>query len=130
MRGGPSGPLRSSINRSAIPIRNTRICFPSFTFSFIPIRIVSFIKSEELADDGKIILLENLIQTEQTDELQADQDAEILDKEISTVSQQQEYYDIIEGNFRKLNNRVGRLLQLIVFDRQTSVPLIFEAWQH
>ncbi|MEM8970249.1 MAG: DUF4158 domain-containing protein, partial [Bacteroidota bacterium] len=90
------------------------------------------IQSEELADDEKIILLQELVEaeTEQDDDLRTDQDAEALEKEISPVTQQREYYDIVEGNFRKLNNRVGRLLQMIVFDQPSSVPMIFEAWQY
>jgi len=90
------------------------------------------IQSEELAGDEKIILLQQLVDAEaqQDDDLKTDQDAEALEKEISPVTQQREYYDIVEGNFRKLNNRVGRLLQIIVFDQPSSDPLIFEAWQY
>ena len=88
------------------------------------------IQSEELADDEKVILLQELVVAELEEDLQIDQDAEALEKDISPVTQQREYYDIVEGNFRKLNNRVGRLLQLVVFDQRTSDPHIFDAWQY
>ena len=88
------------------------------------------IQSEELADDEKIVLLNELVIAEQTDELQTDQHAEALEKEVSPVTQQREYYDILEGNFRKLNNRVGQLLQVIVFHEATSDPSIYQAWQY
>lgn len=90
------------------------------------------IQSGELADDEKIILLQQLVdaEAEQGEDQQTDQDAEVLEKEISPVTQQREYYDIVESNFRKLNNRVGKLLQLIIFDQQSSDPMVFEAWQY
>jgi hypothetical protein len=67
---------------------------------------------------------------EQTDEIQTDQHVEALEKEVSPVTQQGEYYDILEGNFRKLNNRVGQILQVIVFHEATSDPSIHQAWQY
>lgn len=90
----------------------------------------TIIQSEELADDEKIILLNEIVAAEQSDELQADQHADTLEKEVSPVTQQREYYDILEGNFRKLNNRVGQLLQMVVFHEATSDPSIYQAWQY
>ena len=90
------------------------------------------IQSTELADDEKMVLLQHLVdtETEQDNDIQTDQEAEALEKEISPVTQQREYYDIVEGNFRKLNSRIGQLLQLIVFNRSSSDPTIFEAWRY
>ena len=90
----------------------------------------AIIQSEELADDEKIILLNEIVNAELSDELRADQHAESLEKEISPATQQREYYDILEDNFRKLNNRVGQLLQVIVFHELTSDPSIYRAWQY
>lgn len=88
------------------------------------------IQSKELADDEKIILLDSLIEAEQTDELQADQHAEALEKEISPATQRHEFYDILESNSRKLSNRVGQLLQVIVFHEATSDPSVYQAWKY
>lgn len=90
----------------------------------------AIIQSEELADDEKIILLNQIVAVELSDELRADQHAEALEKEISPATQQKEYYDILEDNFRKLNNRIGQLLQVVVFHELTSDPAIYQAWQY
>ena len=81
---------------------------------------------------GETHLLQQLVdaEAEQDNDIQTDQDAEALEKEISPVTQQREYYDIVEGNFRKLNGRIGQLLQLIVFDQSSSHPTMFEAWHY
>ncbi len=90
----------------------------------------TIIQSEELADDEKIVLLGGIIATEQADELLVDQHAETLTREISPATQQREYFDILETKFRKINNRVGQLLQELSFDEATSEEFIYEALQY
>ncbi len=90
----------------------------------------TIIQSDELADDEKIVLLGGLIEDEQTNELQVDQHAETLEKEISPVTQQREYFDILETKFRKINNRVGQILQELSFDEASSEEFIYEALRY
>ena len=90
----------------------------------------TIIQAEELADDKKIVLLSNLIDGQSDDELLADQHASTLQKEISPATQQREYYDILETKFRKINNRVGQILQELTFDEATSEEFIYEAIQY
>ena len=87
----------------------------------------TIIQAEELADDEKIVLLSELIDDPLEDERLADQHASTLQKEVSPATQQREYFDILETKFRKINNRVGQLLQELTFDEASSEEFIYEA---
>ncbi len=90
----------------------------------------TIIQAEDLADDEKIVLLNGLIDNQPDDERLADQHASTLQKEISPATQQREYFDILETKFRKVNNRVGQILQELTFDEATSEEFIYEAIQY
>ena len=90
----------------------------------------TIIQAEELADDEKIVLLSDLIDDPLEDERLADQHASTLQKEVSPATQQREYFDILETKFRKINNRVGQVIQELTFDEATSEAFIYEAIQY
>lgn len=83
-----------------------------------------------LSDSEKVAAIDTLLSAQEPNETQVEKQIDTFKKSMATIHRGQDYYDLLEQQSLKLQNRVAEIVRQVQFDPHCRKPELLEAVLH